>query len=98
MILQSNPFWPKHAFKFGGDGGGSAVAAAPVPAPAPPVTADAPEVLQAQQDMAQQNLLKKSIKNTILAGDTGGPMGPGAAPAGPGQVTAPATGFKAKLG
>lgn len=75
----------------------NAVAAAPVPAPAPPVTSDAPEVVQAEMDMAKQNLLKTSINKTILAGDTGGPMGPGAAPSAPGQPTAP-TGYKAKLG
>lgn len=43
------------------------------------------EVIQAQQDFAQQNLLKKSLKNTIMAGDTGGfsPGMPGSPGSGP---------------
>ena len=57
-------------------GGGGApaqqIAQAPVPTPAPPVTATAAEVIQAEQDLAQQNLIKKSVKKTIMAGDTGG--------------------------
>lgn len=56
-------------------GGGSpaqAIQQAPVPTPAPPVTANSAEVIQAEQDLAQQNLLKKSVKNTVHAGDTGG--------------------------
>lgn len=61
----------------GGSSPAAAINAAPVPIPAPPVTATAPEVLQAEHDVAQANLLKKSIKRTIVAGDTGGysPMG-----------------------
>lgn len=57
-------------------GGGApqaqAIQSAPVPTPAPPVTANSAEVVQAEHDLAQQNLLKKSVKNTIKAGDTGG--------------------------
>jgi len=63
-------------------GGGSpaaAVQAAPTPVTAPPVTTSSAEVIQAQQDVAQQNLMKKSIKKTVFAGDTGGYKGmPGA--------------------
>lgn len=44
----------------------------PVPLPTNPITAANAEVLHAQNDFARQNLLKKSIGRTILAGDTGG--------------------------
>jgi hypothetical protein len=59
-------------------GGGSpaqAIQAAPTPVTAPPVTTSSAEVIQAQQDYAQQNMMKKSIKKTIMAGDTGGYKG-----------------------
>jgi hypothetical protein len=69
-MINSNPFWPRHAFLF--KGGAQAIQSAPVPLPAPPVTASSAEVIQAQQDFAQQNLMKKSVKKTIYAGDTGG--------------------------
>lgn len=68
-------FWPKHSrLELGGGGGGgaSAIQAAPVPLPAPPVTSSNREVIQAEQDNAMQNLMKKSVKKTIFAGDTGG--------------------------
>lgn len=55
----------------------SPIASAPVPDAAPPVTNTAPEVMQAGQDLRQQTMLKKSIKRTIFAGDTGG-FNPGA--------------------
>jgi len=45
---------------------------APIPTPSPGVTQTRQEVVQAEQDFAKENLLKKSIKKTILAGDTGG--------------------------
>lgn len=68
----------------------------PVPTPAAPITAANAEVLQAQNDFARANLLKKSVRKTIVAGDTGGfnpraqnsPMGGGA----------PAGGYKARVG
>lgn len=75
----------------GGGQQASAIQSAPVPTPAPPVTASSAEVIQAEQDTAQQNLLKKSVKKTIFAGDTGGGMRPG----GPGSNP---TGFRSKLG
>ena len=79
-------------------GGGSApaqqIASAPVPTPAPPVTPDDPSVIAAENDLAQQNLIKKSIKRTIYAGDTGGYQ-PGAST--PGQP-ATVTSYKSKLG
>lgn len=61
-------------FEKGGGGPSPAqqIAAAPVPLPAPPVTSTDPSVIQAEHDLAQQNLLKKSVKRTVLAGDTGG--------------------------
>jgi hypothetical protein len=82
----------------GGGGGGQTaqmIASAPVPTPAPPVTSNNASVQQAEQDMAQQNLLQKSVKKTILAGDTGGylPTGKNAV----GQPN-PITAYKTKLG
>ncbi len=66
------------------------IESAPVPTPAPPVTSTSKEVVEAEQDYARDNLLKKSIKKTILAGDTGGY---GATQTGPGTPS-----FKTKLG
>lgn len=82
----------RHYFGGGGNQAG-AIQSAPVPLPAPPVTENNKAVLMAEHDVAQSNLMKKSIKNTIKAGDTGGftpqsPLGSGG----------PATGYKAKLG
>ena len=45
---------------------------APVAEPAPPVTATSAEVVQAGSDLRRQEMLKKSIRSTIKAGDTGG--------------------------
>lgn len=39
---------------------------------APPVSATAGEVVQAGIDLRRQEMLKKSIKGTVFAGDTGG--------------------------
>ena len=92
----SNLLWPKSAIcYFGEKASATAIESAPVPTPAPPVTSDAPEVIQAQQDLAQQNLLKKSVKKTMLAGDTGGfsPSAPNVAGQPPAQ-----TGYKGRLG
>jgi hypothetical protein len=52
-------------------------------------------VIQAEQDLAQQNLIKKSVAKTILAGDTGGynPMAQNVA----GQPGA-TTSYRSKLG
>ncbi len=79
-----------------GGGGGSAPAqaidSAPIPTPAPPVTPNNQAVLMAEHDMAAQNLLKKSISKTIMAGDTGGYS------AGKPNANPVATGYKAKLG
>lgn len=58
------------------------IAAAPVPTPAPPVTASSAEVIAVEQDTARQMLGKKSVKQTILAGDTGGFMPGGSNAAG----------------
>ena len=84
-------------YYFGGGGGssGSAIASAPVPTPAPPVTSDNPAVIAAEQDLIRQNLIKKSVKHTMLAGDTGG-FHPGAANVA-NQGGAPAS-YKGKLG
>lgn len=83
---------PANAFGTVSKGGASAassIASAPVPVPAPPVTGSAAEVIAAEHDIAQQNLLKKSVKKTILAGDTGGFKLSGANPAN--AAGAPAT-------
>ena len=83
---------------LGGGGASSAsqgIASVPVPTPAPPVTSDNPAVIQAEMDLAQQNLIKKSVKKTILAGDTGN-YNPYATNA-PGHAAQP-TSYKAKLG
>lgn len=72
-------FWDP-ANIFTGDNKSQAAAdikATPVPNPVAPVSAAAPEVIAAEHDIAQQNLMKKSVKKTIFAGDTGGYM-PGA--------------------
>ena len=81
-------------------GGGSAPAqqiqSLPVPTPAPPVTGSSAEVVQAQQDLAQQNLMKKSIKKTIFAGDTAFQPGQGGSPGNMGPNSG--SGFKKTLG
>lgn len=67
-------------FYKGGGSPAAAIQSAPVPLPAPPVTENNQAVVQAEHDIAQANLLKKTVKKTIFAGDTGGwspqnPMG-----------------------
>ena len=47
-----------------------------IPGAVAPVTQSSKEVVQAAQDVAGQELLKKSIRKTIYAGDTGGFKGP----------------------
>ena len=82
MIFLDNQ-WPSHAFRFGGGGSpAQQIQQAPVPLPAPPVTQDNAAVIQAQHDVAQANLLKKSVKKTIYAGDTGGWKEPNVQPLG----------------
>jgi len=44
----------------------------PIAEAAPPITPVASDVVQAGMDMRQQELLRKNIKSTIRAGDTGG--------------------------
>lgn len=73
----------------------NAIDSLPVPVPQPPITAANPEVLAAQSDFEKANLLKKSVKNTILAGDTGGFFkGEGGYPGSPASAT---QGFKGKF-
>jgi hypothetical protein len=72
---------------MGGGSPAAAVQAAPLPVAAPPVTTSSAEVIQAQQDIAQQNLMKKSIKKTVFAGDTGGYKGMPGAGVGPAPTT-----------
>lgn len=48
------------------------IQAAPIPSPSPPVTNTAKEVVQAGMDLRQQEMLKKNIRSTVKAGDTGG--------------------------
>lgn len=65
---------------MGGLFSGKAPTLPPAPTVAPPVSQSSKEVVQASQDLAQQNMLKKSIQKTIYAGDTGGFQGPTAFP------------------
>jgi hypothetical protein len=92
--LHDNRCFPPHGYRYMGGGGSSAQAiqSAPVPTPAAPATMTDKSVVQAEHDFAQRNMLKKSVKSTILAGDTGGYM-----PGGKSQPGAQA-GYKAKLG
>ena len=87
---------PKFVFRFKGESGAGLINSAPVPAPSPPVTMDSSEVVQAEQETAQQNLMKKSFKQTIQAGDTGGYMASAAQPAPVPGVTPGATYMKGK--
>ena len=87
----SHPYFPRNAFYWMGGGGGSQPApvvqqiqSAPVPTPAPPVSQSARDVIAAEKDLSQQNLLKKSVKKTIYAGDTHTQAGgPGSTTTGP---------------
>jgi hypothetical protein len=93
--MNLNPYWPKHSRLYFGGGQPSQaqqIESAPIPTPSPPVTTNNAEVIQAQQDLATSNLIKKSVKRTILAGDTGGYQ-PGA-----GAPPASVAGYKSKLG
>lgn len=83
----------KISFRYGG-GKQQSVSYAPAPMPAPPVANTSAEVARAGADLRQQDMLKKNIRETVKAGDTGGfmPMAqqkpgkvipfPGSAPAG----------------
>lgn len=66
---------------------GAAIDALPVPLPSKPITSASPEVIAAENDYARAQMLKKSIRNTIYAGDTGGynPTAPNPAGAGGAQ-------------
>ena len=79
MILSGGATLPNYLEAKKKGGGGSPAAPLASPSAAKPVGMAAPAVVQAEHDFAQQNLLKKSIKGTILAGDTGGydPYNPG---------------------
>lgn len=71
------------------------IESAPIPTPSPGVTNTSREVVQAEQDFAKEDLLKKSIKRTIFAGDTGGF---GGQPNNPFSATPGAPPPKGKLG
>jgi hypothetical protein len=58
----------------------AAAAAAALPTSSP-TSASGADVLRAQMDLVQQEAMKKSIKKTIFAGDTGG-FSPGSAASG----------------
>jgi hypothetical protein len=97
-VLTHNPYFPRHSrLHKGGSAPAQQIASAPVPTPAPPVTSTNAEVIQSEHDLATSNLIKKSVKKTILAGDTGG-YNPGAPGSVPGQAASPTAGYKAKLG
>jgi hypothetical protein len=69
----------------GGSSSSPAIASAPTPTPAPPVSSTNQQVVQAELDTARQNLMKKSIKNTIYAGDTAYKAGEVGSPGNPGS-------------
>lgn len=62
------------------------IKAAPTPLPQTPVSAADAMVIQAERDFAQQSLLKKSVKRTIYAGDTGGYKAPAPGVPGGGSI------------
>ena len=82
-------------FLGGGSSGAASIAAAPVPTPAPPVEPTNQASLQAEHDVAVQNLLKKTTAKTRLAGDSMYVPG-GNNPAG--QAPAPTSYRSGKLG
>lgn len=73
----------------------STIDALPVPTPVAPITPGNAQVLSAENAFARGNLLKKSVKDTILAGDTGG-FQPGA-PGYPGNPASGPASFKGKF-
>lgn len=87
-MIAFNLGWQFPIERFHRSGGSSSQAqqiqSAPVPLPAPPVTQNNRAVLQAEHDYAMQQAGNKSVKKTILAGDTGGyvkaPASPGVSP------------------
>lgn len=70
-------------------GPANAIDSLPIPTPQAPVGAADPQVLTAQSDFAKANLRKKSVANTVRAGETGG-FKPGEAgyPGNPGPAVA----------
>jgi len=71
----------------GGGGQAQQIESAPVPLPAPPVTTNNAASLAAEHDYAMRQAQMKSVKSSIIAGNTGGykpkpPSGP-TSPAGP---------------
>lgn len=66
------PLYDPIRSKVFGNKSKSPIDGAPTPVPAAPVTSDSAEVLASQHDLSMQNLMKKSVKKTIFAGDTGG--------------------------
>lgn len=105
-MIRAERFFPPHAFAFKLGGAldplglfkdkpsptAAALDAVPVPLPGKPLTASSAEVLQSQGDYLKDNLLKKSVKKTIMAGDTGGFKKPNL-----GNATAPIDSYR-KLG
>lgn len=89
MIFLSRYFSHERRYKGGGSQA-QAIESAPVPLPAPPVTANNQAVMQAEHDYAKQQQGQKSVRKTIIAGDTGGyqPAKPPTGPAGsaPGSI------------
>lgn len=75
------------------ESGAAAIDSAPVPTPAAPVSPNNPAAVQAEHDYSMANMLKKSVRKTIVAGDTGGFTA-----ANPNGTTGPVQGYKARLG
>jgi hypothetical protein len=81
-------------FKSSASTAANAINSLPVPIPQPPITPANPQVLQAQQNFAQQTMGQKTVSDTILAGNTGGFYK--GEPGSPGNPVAP-KGFKRGL-
>ena len=84
MIFLDRTF--KHERMFGGGGSPQAqqIDSSPVPLPAPPVTTNNKASLQAEHDYAMRMQQQKTVRKTIITGDTGGyKPAPPAGPTGP---------------
>ena len=85
----ANAWDPAGIFDKGDNAQAQAIESAPVPTPAPAVSPNSTAVMQAERDYAQRNLLKKSVRKTIVAGDTGGYQ-----PNNPNPPIGPTAGYK----
>jgi len=87
MIYLMRDFPHAKLYKTGGSEQAKQIESAPVPLPAPPITTNNAASLAAEHDYAMRQAQMKSVKSSIIAGNTGGykpkpPSGP-TSPAGP---------------